>query len=249
MDDVRPFLRYISPGLVFILEAWFLVLLIAPDQSIRIAGAMGGDSSLGVAIGLIVASGGLGYVFSLIHHTDNWDRSEPTFNHAPSLNALRHSGALLVMELSANGELTPVSGDLDKQAAWIVLTTYWHPTTADGKALQGVQARANSLVDIAHGAGAALVACRAASIPALVVFVHALALDTSEPHLGIGAMLACVAFAWLHHYHLRAVFHTMHLAGSSIDAWAATSIVTTSFAHDAPVEIVIGPGCRRQAAA
>jgi len=75
MGEGRRFLRYATPGLVLIVELGLLLWIFDPVGWLSTIGsALGGspESAIGIAITALVASGGIGAVFSAVHHTLLW---------------------------------------------------------------------------------------------------------------------------------------------------------------------------------
>src|SRR5215208_486791 len=68
MDEAKRFLRYVGPTLVFVVEVAVLLLVTYPG-CLKIASEWLQPSGAGFAALLLVLAAGLGYVFSLIHHT------------------------------------------------------------------------------------------------------------------------------------------------------------------------------------
>src|SRR5689334_7623143 len=71
MDEARRFLRYVVPTLVFVVEL-ALIMFVAHPECLKRASEWLRPSGAGFAALLVLLAGGLGYVFSLIHHTLFW---------------------------------------------------------------------------------------------------------------------------------------------------------------------------------
>jgi hypothetical protein len=83
------------------------------------------DAGAGLAVALFLASGGIGYLFSVIHHWSHW-----RFN-CKWLSAIDHTR--IIKRLSEEGllELKRLDGfevdidAIDRRSAWVILTAVW----------------------------------------------------------------------------------------------------------------------------
>src|SRR4051794_5580857 len=96
MDDARRFLRYVLPGTLFAVEVLLWFSFLHPLRMANFLDQLKQESGVAVALALLVASGGLGYLFSIIHHWLHWRRSEGTLDHQQVIRALIDSGLLYV---------------------------------------------------------------------------------------------------------------------------------------------------------
>jgi hypothetical protein len=67
MDEARRFLRYMTPGLTFAVQALLLLLIADWEWTLKRLGELKKDAGAGAAFGLFLTSGGLGYLFSVLH--------------------------------------------------------------------------------------------------------------------------------------------------------------------------------------
>lgn len=72
MDEAKRFLRYVTPGLVFLTETLILLWLIEPNVTYTILKDLSKESGVGLAIATLLASGGVGFMFSVVHHHIHW---------------------------------------------------------------------------------------------------------------------------------------------------------------------------------
>ena len=72
MDEARRFLRYVTPGLTFAVQALLLLFIVNPPWTLDRIGELKEDTGAGLAFALFLASGGLGYLFSVVHHRLHW---------------------------------------------------------------------------------------------------------------------------------------------------------------------------------
>jgi hypothetical protein len=69
MDEARRFLRYVTPGLTFAVQALLLLFIVNPQWTLDRIGELKKDAGAGLAFALFLASGGIGYLISVVHHT------------------------------------------------------------------------------------------------------------------------------------------------------------------------------------
>jgi hypothetical protein len=72
MDEARRFLRYVIPGLVFLTETLILLWVIKPDVAYKILEGFKKESGVGLVIATLLVSGGVGFIFSVLHHFLHW---------------------------------------------------------------------------------------------------------------------------------------------------------------------------------
>jgi hypothetical protein len=72
MDEARRFLRYVTPGLTFAVQALLLFFIANQTWTIKQLHDLSEKSGVGSGITLFLASGGFGYLFSVIHHWLHW---------------------------------------------------------------------------------------------------------------------------------------------------------------------------------
>jgi len=133
------------------------------------------DAGAGLAVALFLASGGLGYLFSVIHHRLHWCRRLSTIDHTKVVNKLVDADLLDPQKL---GERTTVKIDrktdkIDRRAAWVIVTAVWKERLRNTSGIQSADACATGLTDIMHSAGTA----RIATLSALVAVGAWLVLD------------------------------------------------------------------------
>lgn len=162
------FFRYLIPGLVFLIVLAVLVIVGEPklrDSVWNSFQELDPDSAAALLISLIFSSGGLGYLFSVLHHL--------------FLNFSCHgqdytdeAGKIL------GGEKKPLRpsvvapdwpSSLSRRSAWLVVTTYWHSSTSGSEMLDKALHMTERHSDYMHGAGSSYIATIAAVIAAIVL--------------------------------------------------------------------------------
>lgn len=127
------------------------------------------DAGAGAAFGLFLTSGGLGYLFSVLHHL---------FHNTASrcwLSAVDHTE--VVKKLVEEGKLKSNINvaELDRETAWVVVTAVWkeHLDQKFGSSkIRSADAYATALMDVVHSAGSVRIgAVFALLLAALFVFL------------------------------------------------------------------------------
>jgi len=154
MNDVRRFMRYTIPGLVFaiLLAAAFLVsntcYMIDLIKSKEIT------NNIGLVLAALLASGALGYVFSNIYFRLYWlsDNSRVAIDHKQILISLRKK--INIIDALGNSIDT---NSLTKRDAWIILSYYWYSNIQNSEKYRDSSTRVDNLGDITHSLGASLI--------------------------------------------------------------------------------------------
>jgi len=154
MVDVRRFMRYVMPGLIYavLLAAAFF----ASDSVRMICLITSGDTSknIGFVLTALLASGALGYVFSNIYFGLYWltDNSIIAINHKSLFVSLGDR----INIINAKGEQID-RNVLTKREAWTIWSNYWYSNIENSKKYKGSSKRVDNLVDITHSLGASLI--------------------------------------------------------------------------------------------
>ncbi len=160
MDEARRFLRYITPGLSFLIEIVVLLFIAQPSIMLGHTKSLGNAANLSLPFTALIASGGLGYIFSLIHHFLFWQiytRLEWTsliYDHREMLNALEEKDHLKFIDQQEN---IRQAKDITLENAWRVVAAIWHQRKEDSTRIKSADNRTTSLSDLMHGAGTSFV--------------------------------------------------------------------------------------------
>src|SRR5205823_5289442 len=103
MDEARRFLRYISPGLLCSTEVLVLLLLLNPSWTLAQVRSAKEAEGVALVAAALLASGGLGFFLSTIHHTVHWRCGwprPPAMDHTIVLQRLVDEGMLELRELT-----------------------------------------------------------------------------------------------------------------------------------------------------
>lgn len=173
MDEARRFLRYILPGLLFAIEVVLLLLLLRPDLALAQLTAVKDAEGLGLVLAALVASGGLGFFLSTLHHTFHW------WPWTPRPKAVDHSTVIENLVKARILSIRRVDGKefnataLTREQAWMILSGLWHPRSNSSESIKGADKAAAALADMVHSTGTARVAAFAAPIVAFGVAISA----------------------------------------------------------------------------
>lgn len=195
MTDIRSFLRYLMPGLTFFVE--LMLILVSASFSETVVAMRSGfsDADLGDVFGATLVLAGIGYLLGVLHHSLCWSSLGVWYNVAdlrPVLKRLEAAG-LLRLELQGDGANAISSGQLSPAGAWRVFTVLWHCRRETSQRIKGAAPRAESLFDLMHGAGAALIASTLASIIAIAISSYVY----NHPHLWV-ALITCLILLLIH---------------------------------------------------
>lgn len=172
MDEARRFLRYVTPGLVFITETLILLWIIEPDVTQTILKNFKNDASLGLVIATLLSSGGVGFIFSALHHWLHWRGQTGVIDHRQFVISLRAQGVIQLRNRNS-GAILYEESDLTRFQAWSILTGLWHERLAEEDSLiKATDSRATSLTDLAHSFGTAKVGSLAAWLFTSLILFH-----------------------------------------------------------------------------
>lgn len=212
MEETKKFLRYVIPGLIFVVELIFIlgVLLFFTDiDSFKFYGEKVFDlgGGLGAAVTFFLLSGGLGAVFAGFYH---YLISIPLFDrfHVDYSPLLEHSDNKIILKLWNGKETAP--NQLKKLGQWRALTSFWNIRLDKSELFQKSQRRCETLHDIAHGLGAQLAgSCLIAILVALFDWHH------PEFFFGWGHVIL-VILVGMHWIAFRSVIHSLQTILSNI---------------------------------
>ena len=170
MKESSQFLRYLSPGLVFLFEFVVLWSLAQGFPETSAEATKGMSASLLLAAVLVFATG-IGYLLSSFHHLLYWN-IYPQFlilDYRPLLAAVRSNGRLVLLS-SWEDEMDP--WNLSRAGQWRVVTSIWKGRRENSQRIKGADDRTDSLADLMHGAGTVFVGAVSAAVAvALICYV------------------------------------------------------------------------------
>lgn len=151
MDEARRFLRYVMPGLVAAIQCGVFLAILVPDWIWRQGGHLKEDAGLGTAAALFVASGGIGYLLSVLHHSLHWLIGPPIayVDHRAIISDLSEKHFLRVVDWEGR-EVK----NLDRKSAWQVETSFWR-MNEDQRVIKAATPGVDALANQLHSAGTA----------------------------------------------------------------------------------------------
>ena len=168
MDEARRFFRYVIPGLVFATQLIILLWLLRPDWISQYLVELKKDSGIGLVFASILATGGIGALFSSIYHALHWQ--EKAMDHSKGLKRLVKEGLLELKDHDPE--------KLTRSDAWIILTALWHERLECNKTIGSADPRVAGLLDLVHSIGTSRIA---AFMATLVAFAVAASFSQFEP--------------------------------------------------------------------
>lgn len=171
MQDPRQFIRYILPGLTFVIETALYLYLSDPiwakNKFLDIAGLPGGG--IGVLLTAFLLSGGIGYLFSIIYYTVyglEWSWIEKFCgSHRPMLiYAVKHE----YITLHAEDEIKEGKSinDITRRGTWHIANALWHERLETSSRIKGANPGNETRAHISHGLGISLFG----AIPAILAW-------------------------------------------------------------------------------
>jgi hypothetical protein len=219
MDEARRFLRYVTPGPTFAVQALLLLFIVNPHWTLDRIGELKKDAGAGLAFALFLASGDIGYLLSVVHHTLhhcnrwwilplNWTRRWLTVvDHTKVINELLDAGLLDGRRFDGGTDVKIDRAKIDRTIAWVIVTAVWKENLKNNSRIQSADACATGLTDITHSAGAARIGAIFA-LAAVVVLVVLDFFDRLGPHGGLEPswqrglleILMGLVLIFLHHF-------------------------------------------------
>lgn len=170
MDEARRFLRYIVPGLVYGAQTLVLLFVLDSRWAWNTVQTLSGETGLGVAGTILLASGGLGFIFSAIHHGLHRVPALTAVDHRAMIEALRRELITVVdqpNDPTLASQIRPLEKKVSRDEAWVIVTSLWYQRTKTYKRIEAADPRTVSLTDAMHSLGTARVASVAAWFSAL----------------------------------------------------------------------------------
>jgi len=166
MDEARRFMRYLLPGLLFVVETFGLLYIVLPSVAVDTVKDLNAKDNLGFVVATLVASGGLGFLFSSIHHWLHWLTDLELMNHTAFIDKYGH-------------ESEPCKSKRQKKkVAQIKFWALWYTRFPQKDQFDVAEKKTVTLGDLAHAIGAARIASVFALVTVLIVcFQEELCLD------------------------------------------------------------------------
>lgn len=165
MNEARRFLRYVIPGLIFAIQIVVLLWLLRPGWIREVySHELKKESGIALVFAALLASGGLGTIFSTIHHS--WHRRKKCrfMDHREVINRLEAEDILGLKGQSSETDKTKTP--LTRDQAWSILVALWHERVESNPLIKTANERTEELVDLLHSMGTNRVAAVAAAVVA-----------------------------------------------------------------------------------
>jgi hypothetical protein len=166
MDEAHRFIRYITPGVLFLGETAVLLYLLFPAWVGSVLETLKQDTGLGFAIVGVAATGSIGLLLSTIHHAFFNRTGATVLDYSALIRRLRLAGLPEVVDAENLHVETMEASRLD---AWVMVSSLWHQLHEISPRIKGVEPRAQRLADLTHSMGTALVGSVVAWIIAMII--------------------------------------------------------------------------------
>lgn len=178
MDEAQRFLRYVTPGLVFFVETLVLLLILLPNWTVDKLNTFKEKEGLGVIFATLLISGGIGFVFSVVHHVFDWKLPWKLWK--LQIASVDHSGLIARLRATKVIELVDASNDcsitdnvvVDREDAWVIMTSLWYERLTTSEHIKGSALRVRMLADMIHTTGAVRIASVIALCFAIAITAH-----------------------------------------------------------------------------
>jgi hypothetical protein len=218
MDEVRRFLRFSIPGIVAIIEL-LISLAIADNSSFaELIKSIDNYNSFGLILGLLLGSGGLGYIFANIYLSLIW---LPWLRNVFAIDHLRLfrdlEGKLNILD-SHRKAISPE--ELSQRDAWTITSRYWY-SQLKGKEnyeIKGINVLTDRLTDHAHALGATIIGAILAGLTWYYIYSH---IWNNTPCLNFEFLIPFFSFIIL----LALISHAYFLAKTSLENMANSTII------------------------
>ena len=236
MNDIRRFIRYILPGLAYAIQ--LIIALSISDwnnfpEFLKISGRK--ETVSFILIGFL-ASGGLGYIFSLIYYGLYW--------FGPIANKFAINHVSVFQNLNEYIELKDPLGNtistdtLTKKRAWAILTRFWFSRYEDNNCLKGLTTTTERMSNIVHGIGTTIIASLLSIFSWLIIhyyFSQGACFFTFLSPIGIILLVSWLLFLTLQ---FSNYFHAMKLFQSIINS-SVVEIIMKEYEPEQNKKVII----------
>lgn len=143
MDEARKFLRYVQPGLIFVTLTLLWLFIVDPNETYKIFLRIIKESALAAALGGLLMSGGIGYIFEAIHHTVRSLFNTKILDHSSLINNL---------------DIGTLTGKVDLEKSEETSTTLWCLLKDKNYIGDATYKKLESFGHITHALGTAFIA-------------------------------------------------------------------------------------------
>ncbi|MBN1568330.1 MAG: hypothetical protein JXA73_10830 [Acidobacteria bacterium] len=171
MEETRKFLRYVTPGVVFVLEAAILLYILLPWWIPSLLISLKTDGGLGLALAAVLATGAFGFLLSVIHHNLHWCFHCLRIDYGPLIHALLKKDTISISDIYSNQTYDKDSKDfiISPHDSYVILSAMWFERLGDNTKIDKSEARICALTDLVHSTGTAMVSTICAYVVTLCI--------------------------------------------------------------------------------
>lgn len=176
-SQLSAFFRFSIPGFACLVELGIALAISDRSATADFLKSIGGDTSIGLVLGTLLASGGLGYILAQLYWALYWTwpfSRLVAVDHLSLLCSLVKSEHLEIITIREQGNKYVVTHteqrwklvnegnrriELTKRDAWRIVSQYWPSQQAkdEDEELHGVYPVNSRLLDVAHSLGATII--------------------------------------------------------------------------------------------
>jgi hypothetical protein len=203
MEDARRFLRYVIPGLLFLIETFIYLILSSktPIDKIMEDFIKGSSNNLALPISIFILSGGIGFLLSIIYHFLYWTFPfrKLVVNYIPLIIDCVNNEWLQLKNRKDESNIN-ISA-LTQYGAWRAINAYLNGRKGYSERIKSGITRTDSLSDLLHGLGTSVIG----SLLAIVMWVYFLINLPCKFYPTIFVILLSIAIFIIHYRNYRHV--------------------------------------------
>lgn len=229
MNETRRFLRFVIPGLVFLIEFSTYFLFSAQDKFLTILKNKEWMSGIAFPIAIFIVSGGIGFLLTIVFYAFYRIKFLRIFfgDYKPFIEDCIRRNWLSIKNRSDNSDYKIES--LSHSESWRIITAFWHERRESSERIKGASPRTDSLADITQGLGATIIGSLLAAC--FWIYFHLKLTDISLPWFVLILAFLIILIHIINYYHVRK------------DLYSIVEIVMTDElkeeSNEGPVEISI----------
>ena len=233
MEDYKKFLRYVIPGLVFMIEVFVYVLLSSFDRVKDLIKTYWSDAGISVPISGLLIAAAIGYLFGVVYHClfhliRYLELSKLIADH---LSLIRDSINRKWLELKNRRDNQIQNDELTQSMAWHIATVFLNTRMESSENIKAAKPRLESFGDLMHGAGTTFIGSVFAIIVWLILHCK---LSNNLPFLCI--LVLAILISILHILNYRNIAKDYQSVSNTI---IANELQEESFGGKQPVTMYI----------
>jgi hypothetical protein len=238
MDEAKRILRYILPGMAYVILLMIMFFILEPREAKKLFLELRTGIDLGEVLVAFVFSGGLGYMFSIIFFGCMWLRfsfgkAGHIYNHLDLLTSLIDSGKLRIIEFSTGDSKEEKFELKDGLHAWYILNVAWHGQTKTSQFIEGIDAKFNPYYSDVTTALATTLTGSIFSLITFLILVFQYYFTFTWPIFWCFFIYVCfIFFCWIRHRKMYKIYQAV------INTAFATEIHRLYKKTEEPVEII-----------